>query len=266
MAAACGKIEAVNFLLSNGARVNGCESDLTKAGGRSPLYAAVINGHRGVVKDLLAAGADVNVTNKKGNGLLRAAFEAFKTKDNMGAIIDLILYAKNSENIDLMKLSSAAELEITGQQHFTVENSKETRKSGKARLKIILEYVFENFKEQRDGFFDAMKELNPKIATDIAGLWGNLSECEASRATSVETVDCGGWSQPRSGLDAAAESDSTLTHIPHANGTNPDAGAAPIRDEERRVPSPTAHRPEGERGNGSVDSGRGDSSSPSPSK
>jgi ankyrin repeat protein len=62
LAAACGNVSSVQFLLLSGADVNATNSQ-----GMSPLYVAVMNGHEQVIDVLLSKkyNCDVNISDRK---------------------------------------------------------------------------------------------------------------------------------------------------------------------------------------------------------
>ena len=62
LAAACGNVSSVQFLLLSGADVNGTNSQ-----GITPLYVAVMNGHEAVVDVLLSKkyNCDVNISDRR---------------------------------------------------------------------------------------------------------------------------------------------------------------------------------------------------------
>eukprot|EP01062_Namystynia_karyoxenos_P019830 TRINITY_DN17486_c0_g1_i1.p1 TRINITY_DN17486_c0_g1~~TRINITY_DN17486_c0_g1_i1.p1 ORF type:complete len:448 (+),score=129.53 TRINITY_DN17486_c0_g1_i1:74-1345(+) len=65
-ASAYGRLELVKYLLERGANVNGTsrgDEDNPGGGGHTPLMCAAHNGHQGVVRALLDAGADVTMLN-----------------------------------------------------------------------------------------------------------------------------------------------------------------------------------------------------------
>ena len=139
---------------------------------------------------LLKNKANVNVTNRDGENLLRAAFESNEAQRSyMGIIVDLVLHAKKNENVNLMDFVYGANLRLTSQKDLPTENSEEMRLSGELRLKLTLEHVFKNSKSHRKEFFDAMKDSNPIIAGKIAVLWDTLSKKESVR---VEELDKSG--------------------------------------------------------------------------
>ncbi len=258
VAAACGKVEACEFLIYKKARIDGA-----KKGGSSPIYAAVKNGHMDVVRLLLENGVDVNVTNRDGGSLLRAALESNPSKVNpeenyMGTIVYLILHAKNSINVNLLDFVFAAGLKLANQVTLPDEDTEELRQSGKLRLKLTLQDVFENFKDQRDEFFAAMIEVNPIIAGKIREFKRELKVFEANgKASATEHDD---WMQDEK-LNAGAGCDPTLTHPAAVNDGDRFSVQEDVLLARDAAPAPVTSNPGGERT--SLDSGRGDSTSPS---